>query len=162
MKSKTIITILLTAIVFFALGFFGKDFYQNKFKSENIPLNRNQSDSTQTKVETKTENQNTDFSKVLKGKYILDDADYAGFEFIDDKTISWTNEMFPMDPDTMRLKWIDEHTFVTTFTKNIEEGCPPRNWVRKVESYDGHKLVIRDYWTGWRESKDESEVFYKE
>jgi len=67
-----------------------------------------------------------------------------------------------MDPDTMRLKWIDEHTFVTTFTKNIEEGCPPRNWVRKIESYDGHKLVIKNFWTGWGESKDDSEVFYKE
>ena len=162
MKSKTIITILLTAIVFSALGFFGKDFYQNKSKSENISSNKNQSDSIQTKAGTKTEDKNTDFSKVLNGKYILDGADYAGFEFIDDKTISWTNEMLPMDPDTMRLKWIDEHTFVTTFTKNIEEGCPPRNWVRKVESYDGHKLVIRDYWTGWGEYKDESEVFYKE
>ncbi|SDG45798.1 hypothetical protein [Epilithonimonas hungarica] len=162
MKSKPILTILLTAIVFFALGFLGKDFYQNKSKSENIPVTKNQSDRIQTKDETKTENKNTDFSKVLKGKYILEGADYAGFEFIDDETISWTNEMFPMDPDTMRLKWIDEHTFVTTFTKNIEKGCPPRNWVRKIESYDGHKLVIRDYWTGWGESKDESEVFYKE
>lgn len=157
---KIVIPILLTAIVFFALGFFGRDFYQNKSKPENIPLSINQSDSFQTKVETETKNIN--FSKVLKGKYILDGADYAGFEFIDDKTISWTNEMFPMDPDTMRLKWIDEHTFVTTFTQNIEKGCPPRNWVRKVKSYDGHKLVIRKYWTGWGESKDESEIFYKE
>lgn len=160
MKSKTLITILLTGVIFFALGFFGKDFYQKKRKIE-VPASKTPVENPKQTVDKKP-NQNTGFSKILKGKFILKGADYAGFDFVDNQTITWTNEMFPMDPDTMRVKWIDERTFVATFTQKVNDDCPPANWIRKIESYDGYQLVIRNYWTGWGESPDTSEVFYKE
>jgi len=90
MKSKTIIIITLTGIIFFTLDFFVKDFYQRKQKIE-VPVSQTQTENSEQKINEKTENQSTDFSKMLKGKFILKGADYAGFEFIDDKTISWTN-----------------------------------------------------------------------
>lgn len=101
------------------------------------------------------------YAKLLKGKFILAGSDYAGYEFIDAKTIAWTNELFPMDPDTMTLKWIDESTFITKFTKRTNKDCSPVIGVLKVVSYDKGKLVLKDYWTGWNDKKDEVSTFHK-
>ena len=166
-NTKTILTvsILLIIISFFA-GFFWKDFFP-KIQTEKGILTEKNSDST---VKNNTQKQIIDekkplemsenFSKKLNGKYILKGADYAGFEFVDNKTLTWTNEMFPMDPDTMRLKWISKDIFVGIFIEKHNENCPPNVWVNKVVSYDGHKLILKDIWTGWGDSKDDLKTFY--
>ncbi|MNR03832.1 hypothetical protein D3C85_1197480 [compost metagenome] len=61
----------------------------------------------------------------------------------------------------MTLKWIDESTFITKFTKRVNKDCPPGVSILKVVSYSGDKLVLKDYWTGWNDKKDEVSVFYK-
>lgn len=113
------------------------------------------------KEDNKSELVEIDYSKILKGKYILDGADYAGFEFIDSQTISWTNELFPMDPDTMRLVWIDKNTFIGTF-KRQNEFCPPGFCINRVISCDRNKLESIEINTDWIKYDEQINVFYKE
>lgn len=156
-KKKWVIVLLL--IIGFIFGFYFKSLIIDR--SKNNPISKSKSNTKENRIFDQNINE-IDFSEKLHGKFILEGADYAGFEFIDSKTISWTNEMFPMDPDTMRLKWIDKNTFVATLTKNIDKKCPPRDWIRKVVSYDGSKLVLKNIWTGWEDSADDDEIFDKE
>ncbi len=160
------IKIILTAsflliIISFFIGYFWKNIF-SKTPTENYTQNEKTTHHIEEKKVTeqkKTPKKTINYSKLIKGKYILHGAEYAGFDFIDDKTLTWTNEMFPMDPDTMKLKWISEDIFVGTFTKKHNGDCPPNVWVNKVISYDGQTLILKDIWTGWNDSKDEVKTF---
>jgi hypothetical protein len=77
------------------------------------------------------------YAKLLKGKYILRGADWAGFEFMKGNRATWTNELFPNDPDTMRINWINNNTFVATFISGLTEDCPPNVWIQQVVSLKG-------------------------
>lgn len=169
MKIKYILLTAILCIVCFLSGIAGDRLYLKKPVKDGSSVvkidslqNGIKSNLNEKKSPSEGNTEDVDFSKMLKGKFILKGSDYAGFEFIDTKNISWTNEMFPMDPDSMRLKWIDKHTFVATFRKSSGNDCPPSNWIRKVEYYDGNKLILRNFWTGWNDLKDESETFFKE
>lgn len=148
MKTKYLFTPLILGTVFFTLGF-----HSYKTNTENKP---EAAIIIAQKAQTKT-----DYAKVLKGKYVLTGANYAGYKFIDAKTISWTNEMFPMDPDTLSLKWIDENTFMTKSRKRTNKNCAPAVSILKVISYSNGKLVLKDYWTGWNDRKDELNTFHQ-
>ncbi|TDX83083.1 hypothetical protein [Epilithonimonas xixisoli] len=168
MKAKQILLIIILCLVCLCLGFAGAKIYKEKKSEMKIVSTTNDSiqkknidSSTNQKQMSSSTQTEQNFSKTLKGKYILAGADYAGFEFIDSNTITWTNEMFPMDPHSMRLKWIDGNTFVTIFNQSEDDDCAPPVWIRKVEFYDGNKLVIRNFWTGRKDLKDSSETFYK-
>lgn len=159
MKNNHLFILVFSILLSFTIGFLAKSLLQDKKEVKEVKtviLKEIKSSNKEQKIKT-------DYSKILKGKFILAGSQYAGFDFINDKTVSWTNELFPLDPDTMRLKWISDDLFVATFTKFInKDNCPPRNWVRKIEFFDGNKLVIKDIWTGWDEYKDSTETFYKE
>lgn len=103
-----------------------------------------------------------DYSELLKGKFILKGASYAGFDFISDKKISWTNELFPHDPDFFRLRWLNETTFFASKINETNTNCPPLVWIYKVESFDGTKLVMTDVSTSWNDLKDDQQIFIKE
>lgn len=147
MKTKYLFTPLILGIAFFTLGF-----HSYISSTEHKP---------ETAIKAKTAQTKTDYAKVLKGKYVLAGANYAGYKFIDAKTISWTNEMFPMDPDTLSLKWIDENTFMTKSRKRANKNCAPAVSILKVISYSNGKLVLKDYWTGWNDRKDEVNTFHQ-
>lgn len=103
-----------------------------------------------------------DFSKLLKGKFLLKGANYAGLNFISQKKISWTNELFPNDPDLFRLRWLNKTTFFASKTNETNTNCPPLVWIYEVVSYDGTTLVMNDVSTSWNELKDEKHIFIKE
>ena len=153
---------IFLVLLAFVIGYQVKNFYSADLEIPKEQKNDAKS-SNDLEIPSVSNNNNVDYSKKLKGKFVLKSTNYAGFEFIDDKTISWTNEMFPMDPDTMRLKWISKDVFVALFNKSDDkDGCPPATWVRKVESFDGEKLVLKNVWTGWGEYKDTTETFSQE
>lgn len=162
MKIGHLLIITFLVLLAFVVGYQANSFYSNK---TDVPKEQKKDTvfSTEKEIIVASTDNKIDYSKKLSGKFVLESADYAGFEFIDSKTISWTNEMFPMDPDTMSLKWVSKDIFVAIFNKtNNKENCPPSNWVRKVEYYDGKKLVLKNIWTGWGEYKDTTEAFTKE
>jgi|GEM_PF-1383686 len=168
MKLKNYLITAIVGALCFIIGYYFSTAPQQEKKTQATITKKEQMPDTSNfrkaddHVNPVKKNTERDYSKELKGKYILAGADYAGYEFIDAKTISWTNEIFPMDPDTMTLKWIDNNTFITKFTKRINQNCSPNIGVLKVESYDGHKLILKDFWTGWGDSKDDSKTFYTE
>lgn len=101
--------------------------------------------------------ENQDFSKVLRGRFILDQAKCAGFEFLGNKQIVWRNEITCQQPDTFLIHWVDAKSFLMKDKKSPtgKKDCPPRNWFYTVEKFDGKKLQIRELWTGWGDYKSE-------
>lgn len=163
MKLKNTLIIGFTASICFALGMLTATRFQkasSKHKDKLVTSNKQGVDTLS--EQTFQEAINIDFSKLLRGKYILKGAEYAGFEFVDKQTLTWTNEMFPMYPDTMRLVWINTNTFVGTFTEETNENCPPNVWINQVVSLEGKKLKLQEINTGWRDTETETHQFIKD
>lgn len=101
------------------------------------------------------------YSKLLKGKYVLDESDCAGFEFVNSRTVLWTNEIQCDYPDTLKIKWIDNKTFLTIQTTRSSEECPPKVDLYKLVSLEQNTLTLKSIWTGWNEFKDEELILTK-
>lgn len=107
-------------------------------------------------------NSSINYTEILKGKFILKGADYAGLDFVDQNTLTWTNELFPMDPDTMKLRWLSNDIFMGIFTGSREDSCQPNIWIRKVESFAGGELKIKYLETSLTYTQNEILTFNKE
>jgi hypothetical protein len=108
-----------------------------------------------------------DYSLILSGKFILDDnvSTCAGFTFLNDKKrIIWTNEMTCLYPDTFQLVWISNDVFLyRDINPPIEnKKNSRRSWLKKVMSFNGNELVLRDYWMGGGNYSEEVMKFRKE
>ncbi len=91
------------------------------------------------------------YADKIKGQFVLENSTCAGFEFKDKHTVLWRNEIQCMHPDTLATYWIDRKTFVTKDKKRKNQDCPPRNWIYKVEYFNGSTLKLKGIWTGWGE-----------
>lgn len=101
-------------------------------------------------------------NKSPKGKFILKNSECAGFNFVDDKIVLWTNEMFCNNPDTLKIRWIDNKNFITRTPDVKNKDCPPTVSYYQIVSFDGHKLVLKEIWMGWGDYKDEILEFTKQ
>lgn len=101
------------------------------------------------------------YSKLITGKYNLLNSKNAGIEFVSSNIALWRNEFHNNDPDTLRIKWIDDETFLTIQMERNNNDCPPRVEVYKVESLKRNKLILVSIWTGWGKAKDEKLIFKK-
>jgi len=161
-KTKYLLIAIVLGAAFFTLGFYAnKPAKDNELLKADTIVAKPQTAKNDIYHEQSPASSKKDYAKILKGKFILEGSDYAGYQFIDSKTISWTNEMFPMDPDTLHLKWISESTFITKSLKRTDKNFAPAISLLKVISYDGGKLVLKDYWTGWNDRKDELHTFHQ-
>jgi hypothetical protein len=99
-----------------------------------------------------------------KGRFILQDAQCAGLEFIGGKKIIWRNEITCMQPDTFFLHWVDAKSFLMKDQKSPigNPDCPPRNWFYTIRKFDGKILEVEKVWTGWGPYESEIERFYKQ
>ena len=167
MNKKQLLTYCLIGIVCFVFGYWVKTLNSRemtitrpKEKSEvqNIPNNEMQ----EIAVQASTTNEKINYAKLLKGKYILRGADWAGFEFMKGNRATWTNELFPSDPDTMRINWINNNTFVATFISGLKEDCPPNVWIQQVVSLEGKKLKLQEINSSWVDVEEEVLTFVKE
>ena len=95
------------------------------------------------------------YSKEISGRFIMKGASCAGFNFINDHQVLWTNESACFDPDSLTIRWLDDITFITVATKRLNQDCPPGVDVYKVISFDGRKLRLSVIWTGWGDSADD-------
>jgi hypothetical protein len=94
------------------------------------------------------------FAKALAGKrLIMKDAACAGLAFRDKDRVELYAEMGCVDLEA-RLRWLGPDTFVLTETERINQDCPPRNWIYKVESLTGKNVRLREVWTGWNDFPD--------
>jgi len=107
-------------------------------------------------------NKTEGFSGKISGRFIMKGANSAGFDFINATTVLWTNETAPLQPDTLKIRWLDHATFMTRSTERINKDCPPLVWIYQVISFDGHQLILKDIWTGWNDHDDERTEFTRQ
>jgi hypothetical protein len=167
MNKKQLITSIIIGIVGFVLGYWAKTLNSEKTtisitqaigEEQKNPVDETQDIATQ----ESTTNEEINYAKLLKGKYILRGADWAGFEFMKGNRATWTNELFPNDPDTMRINWINNNTFVATFISGLTEDCPPNVWIKQVVSLEGKKLKLQEINTSWVDLEQDVLTFVKE
>ncbi len=167
MNKKQLLTYSLIGIVCFVLGYWAKPLNSEK-KSMSSTQAKGEvqivpDDETQEiAVQESTTNEEINYAKLLKGKYILRGADWAGFEFMKGNRATWTNELFPNYPDTMRINWINNNTFVATFISETIDDCPPNVWIKQVVSLEGKKLKLREINTSWVDIEEDVLTFVKE
>ncbi|MEN9997500.1 MAG: hypothetical protein RI922_490 [Bacteroidota bacterium] len=167
MNKKQLVTTIIVGIVCFVLGYWLKTLNSNHQEVVSSHKDQTSADTSsnsanRTKQSFDHSDEEIDYSKLLKGKYTLRGADWAGFEFMKRNTATWTNELFPNDPDTLRINWINNSTFVATFVSGTIDECPPNVWIKQVVSLDGKKLQLQEINTSWVDAKEEVLTFVKE
>lgn len=167
MNKTQLLTYSLIGILCFVLGYWAKTMNSEKKSISSTQVNSEVQDLPEDKtqeiaVQESTTNEEINYAKLLKGKYILRGADWAGFEFMKGNRATWTNELFPNDPDTMRINWINNNTFVATFISGLREDCPPNVWIKQVVSLEGKKLKLREINTSWVDLEEDVLTFVKE
>jgi hypothetical protein len=95
-----------------------------------------------------------------QGKFILKGAGCAGFNFVGQGKVIWTNEM-ACSPNELSIFWLDEKTFVTKDILRTNEESPPRIDIYIVDQFDGKRLVLRSLWTGWGNYRFDTLEFFK-
>lgn len=137
MKLKFIASTIIIGVLAFILGWFcHKNFISDSFQQTNINLSRNGAPN-------------------FSGRYIMKDSKCAGFNFISNTRVTWTNEIDCNHPDTLKIRWINNSTFYVQDINPIDNTTPPRVWIYQIISYHGNCLTLKDIWTGWNNHSDE-------
>ncbi len=174
MNWKIITSIIVTGLLTFVLGWFFHDIKQfadgvvtdvkrvDCLQKENpkfatITKGKLESLMIAARINSKAEN----FEAIISGRFVMKDANYAGFNFISPTNVTWTNEMDCGHPDTLKIRWLDNATFYTQDIVRVNENCPPRVRIYQVVSFDGLHLTLKNIWTGWNDYTDERIEFIK-
>jgi len=162
MNWKIIISILVTGLLTFILGWFFHDMKQfadgvvedgkrvdslQKANPKFATITQDQLDSLM--IASNINNKAENFATKISGRFVMKDANCAGFNFISSTLVTWTNEIDCGHPDTLKIRWLDNATFYTQDIVRLNENCPPRVWIYQVVSFDGLHLTLKDIWTGW-------------
>jgi hypothetical protein len=150
MKGITFLTLIIVGLLTFLLGWFlrGKMKPPTKYSEP-----AREFIDTVSRVDTIKSN---NFAFTVSGHFILKESNCAGFNFISKDVVLWTNEIACNDPDTLKLRWLSDSTFMTRSTLRINNDCPPNVDIYKVVSFDGKHLILNSLWTGWNDNKDET------
>ena len=152
MKGKTTLLIIITGLLTFILGWFLNSTIRPSNQTKDTQV-INAFIDTVSKADTIKSN---NFIHTVSGHFVLAESNCAGFNFINRDIVLWTNEIACNDPDTLKIRWLSDSTFMTRSTLRINESCPPRVDIYKVVSFDGMHLNLKSIWTGWNDAKDES------
>ena len=150
MNWKFIISILVTGLLTFVLGWF---FHDMKQFADGVVADGKRVDSLQ--------KANPKFATKISGRFVMKDANCASFNFISSTLVTWTNEIDCGHPDTLKIRWLDNATFYTQDIVRLNENCPPKVSIYQIVSFDGLHLTLKDIWTGWNEHTDERTEFIK-
>lgn len=64
------------------------------------------------------------------------------------------------DPLQLRVKWLDDKTFILIEKVRTNNISPPRTYLYRVKSYKKKGVDLTDIWTGWEDYKDTSVSYY--
>ena len=64
------------------------------------------------------------------------------------------------DPMPLRVRWLDDKTFILIEKVRLNETSPPRSFLYKVKSVNQHYVELTQIWTGWGDSKDDTLGYY--
>jgi hypothetical protein len=152
MKGKTFLTIIIVGLLTFLIGWFLHGIMRPSNQTKNTQIINSFID---TVSQADTINGNN-LAHTISGHFILNESNCAGFNFINKDTVLWTNEIACNDPDTLKLRWLSDSTFMTRSTLRINESCPPRVDIYKVVFFSGRHITLKSIWTGWNDAKDEN------
>jgi len=92
----------------------------------------------------------------------LPDVECAGLSFAKNgKDVAMYAEMGQcQDPLPLRVKWLDDKTFILIEKVRINNISPPRTYLYRVKSYKKNGVDLTDIWTGWGDYKDTTVSYY--
>ncbi|WP_153800812.1 hypothetical protein [Foetidibacter luteolus] len=158
MNGKAVLITLLIGLTTFIAGWYLST--RLRLNEEDVRSQRNQSIVGKvSRVETTSSN---NLSSSISGRFVLAESGCAGLNFISHDLVLWTNEISCDDPDTLKIRWLNDSSFMTRNILRINKDCPPRVDIYNVVSFDGKQLILRDIWTGWNDSKDEIFEFFRQ
>ncbi|MEJ5037616.1 hypothetical protein WH285_11840 [Acinetobacter johnsonii] len=64
------------------------------------------------------------------------------------------------DPMPLRVRWLDDKTFILIEKVRLNETSPPRSFLYKVKNVNQHYVELTQIWTGWGDSKDDTLGYY--
>ena len=64
------------------------------------------------------------------------------------------------DPMPLRVRWLDDKTFILIEKVRLNETSPPRSFIYKVKSINQDYVQLTEIWTGWGDSKDDTLGYY--
>ena len=64
------------------------------------------------------------------------------------------------DPLHLRVRWLDDKTFILIEKVRLNETSPPRSFLYKVKSINQDYVQLTEIWTGWGDSKDDTLGYY--
>ena len=64
------------------------------------------------------------------------------------------------DPMPLRVRWLDDKTFILIEKVRLNETSPPRSFLYKVKSINQEYVQLTEIWTGWGDSKDDTLGYY--
>ena len=64
------------------------------------------------------------------------------------------------DPLPLRVRWLDDKTFILIEKVRLNETSPPRSFLYKVKSVNQDYVQLTEIWTGWGDSKDDTLGYY--
>ena len=64
------------------------------------------------------------------------------------------------DPLHLRVRWLDDKTFILIEKVRLNETSPPRSFLYKVKSINQDYVQLTWIWTGWGDSKDDTLGYY--
>ena len=64
------------------------------------------------------------------------------------------------DPLHLRVRWLDDKTFILIEKVRLNETSPPRSFLYKVKSINQDYVQLTEIWTGWGGSKDDTLGYY--
>ena len=64
------------------------------------------------------------------------------------------------DPMPLRVRWLDDKTFILIEKVRLNETSPPRSFLYKVKSINQDYVELTWIWTGWGDSKDDTLGYY--
>ena len=64
------------------------------------------------------------------------------------------------DPMPLRVRWLDDKTFILIEKVRFNETSPPRSYLYKVKSINPDYVELIQIWTGWGDSKDDTLGYY--
>ena len=63
-------------------------------------------------------------------------------------------------PMPLRVRWLDDKTFILIEKVRLNETSPPRSFLYKVKSINQDYVQLTEIWTGWGDSKDDTLGYY--
>lgn len=64
------------------------------------------------------------------------------------------------DPLPLRVKWLDDKTFILIEKVRTNDISPPRTYLYRVKSYQKNGVELTDISTGWGDHKDTTISYY--